>query len=206
MVGRVPRSYGRRVDTNGTLLLTGFPGFLGSALLPRLLDRRTGATALCLVQQQHLGTARARIAELEREHPHVRERVDLVTGDITVPGLGLDAEARARVDDVTELWHLAAVYDLAVPVEVAHRVNVDGTAHVLDLCDSLPRLGRLQYVSTCYVSGRYDGEFGEDVLAVGERHRRSIEPDQLRRDGGVVSAMTGAAAKPAEERSPRCRK
>ena len=111
-----------------TLLLTGFPGFLGSALLPRLLARRPGSTAVCLVQPQHLATARERIAELEREHPHVLERVELVTGDITAPGLGLDATARAALDAVTEVWHLAAVYDLAVPPTIARRVNVDGTA------------------------------------------------------------------------------
>src|SRR5512133_3427073 len=153
------------------LLLTGFPGFLGSALLPRLLARRPGSTAVCLVQPQHLATARERLAELARQHPHVPERVELVTGDITVPDLGLDAAGRAGLQAVTEVWHLAAVYDLAVPPAVARRVNVDGTAHVLDLCGALPHLGRLQHVSTCYVSGRYAGEFGEDVLAAGQPFR-----------------------------------
>jgi thioester reductase-like protein len=169
------------------LLMTGFPGFLGSALLPRLLARRPGATAVCLVQAQHHATARERIAELEREHPHVHGRVDLVTGDITERGLGLDAAARAALDVVTEVWHLAAVYDLAVPPSVANRVNVFGTAHVLRLCEALPRLKRLQYVSTCYVSGRYDGEFGEDVLAEGQPFRNHYEStkhdaEQLVRD------------------------
>ena len=35
------------------LLMTGFPGFLGSALLPRLLARRPDTEAVCLVQHQH---------------------------------------------------------------------------------------------------------------------------------------------------------
>ena len=55
-----------------TLLLTGFPGFLGSALLPRLLDRRPGTTALCLVQRQHLGTAGAGSPSWSRSTPHRR--------------------------------------------------------------------------------------------------------------------------------------
>ena len=79
-----------------TLLLTGFPGFLGSALLPRLLARRPGSAAVCLVQPQHLATARERIAELEREHPHLLDRVELVTGDITAPDLGLDRHRPRR--------------------------------------------------------------------------------------------------------------
>ena len=170
-----------------TLLLTGFPGFLGSALLPRLLDRRPGTTARCLVQSQHLATARERLDEIEHAHPHGRDRVELVTGDITAEDLGLDAADRASLDDVTEVWHLAAVYDLAVAPEIAHRVNVDGTARVLELCRRLPRLGRLQYVSTCYVSGRFDGEFGEDVLDEGQPFRNHYEStkhdaEQLVRD------------------------
>ena len=143
--------------------MTGFPGFLGSALLPLLLERREDSRAVCLVQPHHMATARRRVRELESTHAHVRGRLVLVEGDITAPGLGLGrADA---VQDVTEVWHLAAVYDLAVAPETARRVNVDGTARVLDFCRSLPRLRRLQYVSTCYVSGRYPGVFPEDGLA-----------------------------------------
>jgi thioester reductase-like protein len=54
------------------VLMTGFPGFLGSALLPRLLARRTHARALALVQSQHVEAARRRIAEIESVHPHTR--------------------------------------------------------------------------------------------------------------------------------------
>jgi thioester reductase-like protein len=171
------------------LLLTGFPGFLGSALLPRLLARRHGSTAVCLVQAQHLATARGRVAELEREHPHVAERIQLVTGDITAPDLGLDLAAPAALEAVTEVWHLAAVYDLAVPSEIARRVNVDGTAHVLDLCRSLPRLRRLQYVSTCYVSGRYAGEFTEDGLDEGQPFRNHYESTKFEAEQLVRDAM-----------------
>jgi thioester reductase-like protein len=151
-----------------TLLMTGFPGFLGSALLPRLLDRRPDARAVCLVQPQHVGTARRRIDELGDTHAHTRDRIDLVVGDITRRGLGLGAHDRDRLGETTEVFHLAAVYDLAVGLEIAQAVNVDGTARILDLCGSLPALRRLQYVSTCYVSGRYDGVFTEDMLEEGQ--------------------------------------
>ena len=69
------------------LLMTGFPGFLGSALLGRLLDRRPEAHAVCLVQDRHLATARERLAEIEAAEPHLAGRVDLVVGDVTAPGL-----------------------------------------------------------------------------------------------------------------------
>ena len=157
------------------LLMTGFPGFLGSALLPRLLARRPGAEAVCLVQRRHAVLARSRVKELEVTDPHTRGRVRLVEGDVTAADLGLSAADRAGLDDVAEVWHLAAVYDLAVPPEVARRVNVEGTANVVLFCREQPRLRRLQYVSTCYVSGRHEGEFAEDSLEEGQAFRNHYE-------------------------------
>lgn len=157
------------------LLMTGFPGFLGSALLPRLLARRPDATGICLVQERHLERAQERLAAIESDEPHVVGRVRLVVGDLTAPAMGLDPVDAALLEDVTEVWHLAAVYDLAVGEEVAHRVNVDGTDRVLDLCRNLPDLRRLHHVSTCYVSGRYAGAFGEDDLDVGQEFRNHYE-------------------------------
>lgn len=177
------------------LLMTGFPGFLGSALLGRLLARRPGTTATCLVQQRHLPLARERLAAIELEEPHVAGRVRLVVGDLTAAGLGLDAGEKGLLEDVTEVWHLAAVYDLAVGEEVAHRVNVDGTDRVLDLCRSLPGLQRLHHVSTCYVSGRYDGAFGEDDLDVGQTFRNHYESTKHEAELLVRKAM--AAGLPA---------
>ena len=169
--------------------MTGFPGFLGSALLPRLLARRAGMRAVCLVQPQHVSLAERRVRELATDSPHTRDRVDIVQADITAPHLGIAAAARARLDDVTEVWHLAAVYDLAVPVETARRVNVEGTARVLELCESRPRLDRLHHVSTCYVSGRYDGEFGEDSLDEGQPFRNHYESTKFEAEMLVRKAM-----------------
>ena len=171
------------------LLMTGFPGFLGSALLPRLLARRDGVRAVCLVQPQHLPTARERLADLAREHPHLDDRVELVTGDITAAGLGLEEPHAPAPADVTEVWHLAAVYDLTVPADVARRVNVDGTANVLAYCRSLPSLGRLHHVSTCYVSGRFAGEFGEDDLDAGQEFRNHYESTKFEAELLVRKAM-----------------
>jgi thioester reductase-like protein len=169
--------------------MTGYPGFLGSALLPRLLARRTGMRAVCLVQPRHLEVARSRLLEMAAEHPHTRDRVELVEGDITAEHLGIRTDERGVLDDVTEVWHLAAVYDLAVPAETARRVNVDGTARVLEVCRSRPHLSRLHYVSTCYVSGRFDGEFGEDALDEGQPFRNHYESTKFEAEMLVRKAM-----------------
>ncbi|MEJ2869017.1 SDR family oxidoreductase [Actinomycetospora sp. OC33-EN08] len=154
------------------VLFTGFPGFLGSALLPRTLRRDPDARAVALVQQRWLGTAREALADLERSDPSIAGRTDLVVGDITTAGLGLDPAVIDRLlGEQLEIFHLAAVYDLSVAPEIAWRVNVDGTRHVVDLARRAAGAGglrRLQYVSTCYVSGRYDGVFYEDDLELGQ--------------------------------------
>ena len=124
-----------------TVLMTGFPGFLGSALLPGILKRTDGA-AICLVQSKFATLANRRVTELSTAEPSLQGRIQVVEGDITQPGLGLGADA---LDEVTEAWQLAAVYDLAVAREVAVRVNVDGTRNVLDALERCPRLTRLHY-------------------------------------------------------------
>ena len=171
------------------ILITGFPGFLGSALLPRLLARRPRVKALCVVPQRHMLAARQRRRDIEATQEHTRGRIELVEGDITQPQLDLDAATLKRLRNVTEVWHLAAVYDLAVPPEVAWRVNVDGTTHVLQLCGELPKLTRLQYVSTCYVSGSHDGEFAEDALEEGQELRNHYEATKHEAEVRVRKAM-----------------
>lgn len=147
------------------LLFTGFPGFLASALLPLALEQRPGTTALCLVQRHHMSEARRRLKLLDVQNPGVEARVELVAGDITASKLGL---ADHDCSQITEVFHLAAVYDPEVSEQVADAVNIAGTQHVLDLCAGLPALQRLHYVSTCYVAGDHRGRFGEDDLELGQ--------------------------------------
>jgi len=172
-----------------TVLMTGFPGFLASALLPRLLDRRDGLRAVCVVQPRHRDAAEDKLRRLAADHPHTDGRIVLLDGDITAPNLGLGEEHEDLLADVREVWHLAAVYDLAVAPQLAHRVNVDGTANVLDFCRSRPVFDRLDYVSTCYVSGDYPGTFREDDLAEGQHFRNHYESTKYEAEVLVRKAM-----------------
>ena len=149
-----------------TIFFTGFPGFLGVELLPRVLRRNRDAEAVCLVQDKFLDTARAKVSDLEKADPDLVGRIRLVTGDITVPDLGLETEYRSLAETTTEIFHLAAVYDLAVAADLAERVNVAGTRHVTEFAKACDNLFRYQYVSTCYVSGRYVGPWRETDLQV----------------------------------------
>ncbi len=155
------------------VFFTGFPGFLGRELLPRVLDRRRDAEAVCLVQEKFASLARAAADELARAHPHAAGRIRLVAGDITRSDLGV--ADRGLLRRAVEIHHLAAVYDLGVGRALALRVNVDGTRHVLDLAEDCPGLERIHYVSTCYVSGRHPGVFREDDLERGQAFNNHYE-------------------------------
>jgi nucleoside-diphosphate-sugar epimerase len=144
-----------------TLFLTGYPGFLGSALLPRVLARDSDAVAICLVQPKFAALARERARELGN-------RVRIVEGDITSP-------IAFSPTEIAEIYHLAAIYDLSVSRDLGMRVNVEGTRHVLDFAERCSSLKRLHYISTCYVSGRHDGVFREDDLDVGQRFNNFYE-------------------------------
>jgi thioester reductase-like protein len=172
------------------VFFTGFPGFLGTALLPRVLARLPDAGAVCLVQPSWAALARQRAAELEAEEPAMRGRLELVEGDITLPDLGLrPADADAFRRDVVEIFHLAAVYDLSVKRDLAVRVNVEGTRNMLDFAAACPRLRRFQYVSTCYVSGRHAGRFGEEELEKGQSFNNFYEETKYLAEALVRSRM-----------------
>ncbi|HJL05298.1 MAG TPA: SDR family oxidoreductase [Polyangiaceae bacterium LLY-WYZ-15_(1-7)] len=158
-----------------TVFFTGFPGFLGRELLPRVLERAPERRAVCLIQARYRPQAEAAVRELEARHPSLNGRIDLVDGDITLPDLGLGATRADLAKEVVEVYHLAAVYDLAVGRDLAMKVNVEGTKNVLDFCEACPKLERLQYVSTCYVSGRHAGPFAEADLQVGQRFNNFYE-------------------------------
>ena len=144
-----------------SFLLTGYPGFLGSALLPKLLARAPETTAICLVQTKFAALARARAAPFG-------ERVRIVEGDIT-------RNIELPPGDIDEIYHLAAIYDLSVRRDAGMRVNVEGTRNVLGFAARCKSLRRLHYVSTCYVSGRHEGTFRETDLDVGQRFNNYYE-------------------------------
>jgi len=160
----------------GTVLFTGFPGFLGRRLVRRFHARRPGLSWVFLVEERLRERAEADLAAIGEELPSFAGRWETAPGDVTDPRLGWSGGRWAGLAGrVTEVWHLAAVYDLAVPEEIARRVNVDGTRHVLDFCAGCALLRRLCYVSTCYVSGDHVGRWTEDDLEMGQGFKNHYE-------------------------------
>jgi thioester reductase-like protein len=173
-----------------TIFLTGFPGFLGSRLLPTILGRAPGERAVCLVQPRFESLAKQRVADLEAADPGLAGRIELVAGDLTEPGLGL-GDAAGLAARTTEVWHLAAVYDLSVPRDVGMRINVEGTRNVLRFAEGCAELRRHHYVSTCYVSGRHAGIYRESDLDVGQRFNNFYEETKFLAEVDVDAARDG---------------
>jgi thioester reductase-like protein len=163
-------------STEATILFTGFPGFIGARLLPRILELRPGSQICCLVQERFAALAGQQIGQIEARNPKTRGRIRTLPGDITMPGLGIATEeARSLRSGMVGCFHLAAVYDLAVAKDVALRINVQGTKHVLEFVAEASRFERLDYVSTAYVSGTATGSFRESDLEIGQSFKNHYE-------------------------------
>ncbi|MCW2992946.1 MAG: family oxidoreductase [Conexibacter sp.] len=163
-----------------TYLLTGFPGFLAGRLVPRLLADDDEARIVVLVEPRMV----------ERARTLAPDGVDVQPGDITDPRLGLDDRTYARLAaETVRVFHLAAVYDLAVGAELAERVNVQGTQHILDFCAAAPQLERHHYISTAYVAGQRSGLVLEEDLAEGQAFKNFYESTKFAAEVLVRATM-----------------
>jgi thioester reductase-like protein len=149
--------------TNETIFLTGFPGFIAGRLIARLAA--DGSRFLLLVQPAFIERAHAEIARLSSQIGAGADRFRIVEGDITKDRLGMSvADYDVATEETTTIFHLAAIYDLGVERDLAHRVNVEGTRNVNAFARGVKNLRRYHYVSTCYVAGRREGVIGENEL------------------------------------------
>jgi thioester reductase-like protein len=164
--------------------VTGFPGFIARRLVKRLLDDDPELRVTALVESSQAAAAKDVAAQIGAE------RIELLTGDIGDRRLGLSDEDYGRLaKQVTTVHHLAAIYNLSVPLEIAQRVNVEGTGNVLDLCLAAGRLEGLHYVSTAYVAGVRKGVVYEHELSLGQRFKNHYESTKFQAEVWVRELM-----------------
>ena len=166
-------------------LVTGFPGFIGRRLVASLLAADESLGVVCVVEPRMVEPARAAAASLTGG-----ERVEVLAGDIVKRRLGLSpADYDRLTGSVRRVYHLAAIYDLAVPIEIAQRVNVDGTGNVLELCGDASALERLLYISTAYVAGDRTGVVYEHELGMGQGFKNHYESTKFQAEVWVQREM-----------------
>ena len=170
-----------------TLFMTGFPGFIANRLLERLA--RKECDFILLVQPSLVHQAGEQIERIASLTGRSVAQFRVVEGDIAEPNLALNAMDLELVQrETTRVFHLAAVYDLAVPQDLALRVNVGGTRNVIDQARSLPHLKQFHHVSTCYVAGKREGVILETELRHEAGYRNYYEESKYLAEVEVDSA------------------
>jgi thioester reductase-like protein len=169
----------------GLVFFTGFPGFIGTRVVRKLLESDPKLRVATLVEGKMVERAREAADRIG-----VGDRIELLAGDIGDRRLGLTDEQRERLTaEVTVAYHLAAIYDLAVPADVAQLVNVDGTGNVLDLLADCRKLERHNYVSTAYVAGDRTGHVYEHELLMGQGFKNHYESTKFQAEVWVRQSL-----------------
>jgi nucleoside-diphosphate-sugar epimerase len=159
-----------RDTSESTHFVTGYPGFIGKRLVEHIARSDPSGRIYLLVQPKFLEDARRYVEELEGAE------IEILTGDVVDMHLGLSGDEYTRLcAEVTDIFHLAAIYYLGVPRDIAWRVNLDGTRNIIELARECAGLRRLNHFSTCYVSGDRVGVIAEDELDMGQTFRNAYE-------------------------------
>ncbi|HEX5367543.1 MAG TPA: HAD-IB family hydrolase [Acidimicrobiales bacterium] len=162
------------------IAITGGTGFLGTALVERLLRSVPGCELVLLVRpgRRSSVTQRARReifrndafdrlrAELGRAELDevIARRVQVVAGDVSTDGLGLDEAGRAALASCDVVVHSAATVAFDSPLDGAVEVNLLGPSRIALTLQDLGVAPHLVAVSTCYVAGNRRGAAPEEPV------------------------------------------
>jgi alcohol-forming fatty acyl-CoA reductase len=161
------------------ILLIGVTGFIGKVWLVSLLKDVPGIGRITLlIRRNRTTSAQRRFEKIVEESPafdtlherhgrslgtFLKQKVEVVEGDVSQPGLGLDGAARERLARSLDLVvNSAGLTDFNADLRDALASNVDAATHVLGFLRECDHAG-LMHLSTCYVIGARDGRVAEEL-------------------------------------------
>jgi len=161
------------------LMLIGVTGFIGKVWLANtLLDLPEIGKLYLLIRGQKTNPAQKRFERMLEESPVfdpvfdkygerlgalLAEKIEVVEGDVSQPGIGLAPEIGARLGkDLDLIVNSSGLTDFNPDLRDAVAVNVDSTYHLIDFIRASDHAALL-HLSTCYVAGQRDGRVGERV-------------------------------------------
>ncbi|MGH1491245.1 MAG: HAD-IB family hydrolase [Acidimicrobiales bacterium] len=163
------------------IAITGSTGFLGTALVERLLRGVPDCRMVLLVRPGKRSSPKERARrEIFRNDAfdrlledrgkeafwaEVDDRVDVVAGDVGQDGLGLDEHGRAAFADCDIIIHCAAAVSFDAPIDGAVEVNLLGPPRIAETLNDLGVTPHFIAVSTCYVAGNRRGSASEQLLS-----------------------------------------
>src|SRR6266481_1122480 len=176
---RVERLAVREKLANRHVLLVGVTGFIGKVWLVDLLENvpNIGKITL-LIRRNRTTSAQRRFEKILEESPafdtlqarhgrqlaaFLKKKVEVVEGDVSQRGLGLDEATQARLAKSLDLIvNSAGLTDFNPDLREALASNVDSAVHLLDFLRKSDHAG-LMHLSTCYGVGMRDGRVGEEL-------------------------------------------
>jgi len=160
--------------------ITGATGFLGTALVERILRCIPEADITVLVRPGRRADAAARLAREVIKNDcfdrlrtelgdafagEVAQRVRAVAGDVGQDGLGLDDAGRAALAAADVVIHSAATVSFDAPLTQAVEINLLGPSRVGAAVAASGSGAHLIAVSTAYVASTHQGEAKEELLS-----------------------------------------
>jgi len=161
------------------IAITGSTGFLGTALVERILRSVPDCELVLIVRPGRRGAER-RVSrdilhndafdrlrsELGKEafEEMAARRITAVAGDVTDDGLGLDDEGRAALSGCDLFIHSAAIVSFDSPLDQAVEINLLGSVRIVETLRGLGITPHLVAVSTCYVAGSRRGAAAEEPV------------------------------------------
>lgn len=167
------------------ILLTGATGFLGQAVLEKMLRALPEVDEIVLLLRKRARTPAGRRTEevfaspifncLRRERPDFDdwwpEKVSVVAGTLGIPKLGLsDPDWAALTERISAIIHVGGLASFDEPLDRVLQVNVLGGLEILELAKQAGDVP-LVHVSTAYVCGKSPGTHPEAPLQWGHTPR-----------------------------------